>query len=208
MEVKRIKSKFLKGIMDQNSYLVLGEKSAVLIDAGAEVEDVKYLLGERKLEAILVTHLHFDHFWNLEKIVQVFDAKVFIMHGTDKKFNDENQNGSVLIRRKIELKLDAKNIAYYECDGQKLNFDDIEFTVMFTPGHSSDSVCLLSQDCLFSGDTVFNMGVGRTDLIDSSLDNQKKSLQKIKETNYNVCYPGHGESGTKQEIDEVIKYCL
>ena len=77
--------------------------------------------------------------------------------------------------------------------------------VFFTPGHSSDSVCLLIENALFSGDTIFSSGIGRTDLYDSDKNEMKKSLMKIKDIDFNICYPGHDEVTTKLQIDNIIE---
>ena len=77
-----------------------------------------------------------------------------------------------------------------------------------TPGHSADSVCILFEDKLFTGDTIFSDCIGRIDLKDSSKDKMIESLEKIKEIDFSVAYPGHYESATKQEIIKTIGFYL
>lgn len=60
-----------------------------------------------------------------------------------------------------------------------------------TPGHSSDSVCYLYDQILFSGDTLFHNGIGRTDFDDSNPELMIDSLKKIEELNYDILCPGH-----------------
>lgn len=195
MEIKLIKSKYLNGCMDQNTYLVLGKKEAVLIDAGAEVQDVKNALAGRKLEMVLMTHLHFDHIWNLEKIVNEFNCPVFIQSGAEKMLADSTLNASFLINQKMEFNIDKKYIKFYE--NNKVKTDEFDIRVIDTPGHTKDSVCLLAQDNLFSGDTLFAFGTGRTDLAGGDEFEMENSLKKLKELNYILLCPGHGETLSK-----------
>lgn len=195
MEIKLIKSKYLNGCMDQNTYLVLGKKEAFLIDAGAEVGDIKNALGGRKLEMVLMTHLHFDHIWNLEKIVNEFNCPVFIQSGAEKILGDSTLNASFLINQKMEFNIDKKYIKFYE--NNKVKTDEFDILVIDTPGHTKDSVCLLAQDNLFSGDTLFAFGTGRTDLAGGDEKEMENSLKKLKELNYILLCPGHGETLSK-----------
>lgn len=190
MEVKTIKAKFLKGIMDQNTYLVLGEKEAILIDAGAEIQDIQNELCGRKLKMVLMTHLHFDHIWNLDKIVTTFNVPVYICSGEEKRFSDDKLNASVLVRKSVVKNIDQKYIKYY---AENLKTEEFSVGVINTPGHTKDSVCLLINDYLFSGDTKFAYGIGRTDLLDSDESEMVESLRKLKNIKYSVLCPGHGD---------------
>ncbi len=67
-----------------------------------------------------------------------------------------------------------------------------EFKIIETPGHTRDSICILYNDILFSGDTIFENGyVGRTDLPESDETAMEKTLEKLKKINYKVLCPGH-----------------
>lgn len=69
-----------------------------------------------------------------------------------------------------------------------------EFQIIETPGHSKGSFCILYEEILFSGDTIFHHGtIGRTDLPGSSEIEMKNSLSKIKKLNYKILCPGHGQ---------------
>ncbi len=195
MEIKILKSKYLSGFMDQNTYLVLGKKEAILIDAGAEIQDIKNALSGRNLKFVLMTHLHFDHIWNLEKIVNEFNCQVFIQKGAENRFLDSNLNASFLIGQKMKFNIDKKYIKFYE--KTKVKTDEFEIQVINTPGHTKDSVCLLVGDTLFSGDTLFAFGTGRTDLVDGDDKEMENSLKKLKELNYILLCPGHAETLSK-----------
>lgn len=68
-----------------------------------------------------------------------------------------------------------------------------EFKIIKTPGHTKGGICILYDDVLFSGDTLFHRGtIGRTDLPGSSEKQMKKSLKKLEKINYKILCPGHG----------------
>jgi glyoxylase-like metal-dependent hydrolase (beta-lactamase superfamily II) len=70
-------------------------------------------------------------------------------------------------------------------------FNDSRITIIESPGHTKDSVCFLFKDILFSGDTLFHNGIGRTDFPESAPDKMKDSLEKLKKINYKTLCPGH-----------------
>ncbi len=208
MEIKTIKSKYMRGIMDQNTYVVISKNEAVIIDAGAELTDIKQTVGERKVLAVLMTHLHFDHFWNIAEYLAEFDCSVFIIQGAEEKLNDGKLNCSFLVNQNIEKNIDKKYINHYPEDMQNLRLGNFEFLVIYTAGHSSDSVCLKLGDDLFTGDTIFADSIGRTDLYDSSNWQMKKSLEKLDGINFEFAYPGHGDYATRNQVKKIINYYL
>ena len=100
-EIKTIKSKFMRNPFDQNTYVLINKNEAVIVDASAELEDVKEVLGKRKVLAILITHAHFDHTWHLEKYVQEFGCDVYVCEGEEKRFLDNKLNASFIVRQNI-----------------------------------------------------------------------------------------------------------
>lgn len=97
--------------------------------------------------------------------------------------SDHNENLNLFKNAKI---YDAKNI-------EKLNENKElkEIKVIKTPGHTYDSICLLYKDILFSGDTLFHEGIGRTDLPESKPEKMQGSLEKLKKIKYKILCPGH-----------------
>lgn len=208
MEIKTIKSKYMRGVMDQNTYVVMDKKEAVIIDAGAEIEDIKSAIGDRKVLAVLITHLHFDHFWNIEKYLDEFACSVYVVGGKEEKFGDSKLNGAVLVRQDITKNVDSKFIKYYPEDGESLTLGKFNFIVYHTPGHASDCVCLKLDEKLFTGDTIFKYSIGRIDLYDSSEIEMRKSLEKINDIDFEIAYPGHDDCANKNEIKKIIRYYL
>lgn len=205
MEIKTIKSKFLRNMFDQNTYVLINKNDAVIVDAGAEVDDVVQAIGNKKVQAILLTHIHFDHVWNLEEYVARFDAPVFVVQGQEKRFEDSAFNASMILRQEMKFQIDSKKIKYY---AEKLKLGSFDFDVIFSPGHSEDSVCLLCDGNLFSGDTIFDGGVGRTDLADGSEKKLLESLEKIKNLKFERAYPGHYGNASQDKILSTIMFYI
>ena len=203
MEVVCIKSKFLRNLFDQNTYVLKQGGDALIVDAGAELEDVKAALAGVTPKAILMTHLHFDHIWNIEKYLAEFGCDVYVCKGAEKKFSDYSLNGSTMLNSKITRNVDAKHIKYYE---NELRFENFDIEVFFTPGHCKDAVCLKIDNALFCGDTLFANGIGRTDLIDSDNKQMIESLKKISSIDFEVAYSGHYDSFSKNRALDVIAY--
>lgn len=205
MQIHVIKSKFLRGVFDQNTYVLKNKNEAIIIDAGAEVEDIKQVVGNSKVLAILITHLHFDHIWNIEKYVSEFQADVYIVSGHENYFDDSKLNASFMIRKNMTFSIAKNNIKYY---AEKLKIGSFDIDVYFTPGHSADSVCLLINKNLFCGDTVFDDGIGRTDLYDSSNEKMHESLNLVRLLNFDEAFPGHFERATKEKILKTISHYI
>lgn len=204
MQIITLKSKFLMSSFEQNTYVLINGKEAVIVDAGAELEDVKKTVGKAKVLGILMTHLHFDHMWNIEKYVSEFDADVFVTKAAEKAFVDAGLNASRMVHDMV-FEIPQKNIKYY---AKKLKLGKFDFEVINTPGHTADSVCLLIQNNLFSGDTLFVDGVGRTDLETGNVFELKNSLKRVRELDFDNVFSGHYESFDRQTALDVIDFYI
>ena len=175
------------GSYQTNCYLVWedGADSCAVIDPGFEAQTV--LLTARrlgkKIEAILLTHGHFDHVGAVREIAADTHCRVYLC----------TQDLS------MPAQLTAGDLFYTDSygDGDELTVAGVHFLVMHTPGHTPGSVCLLAQNHMFSGDTLFSGSCGRTDLPGGSWETIRNSLRRLAslETDYFV-HPGHGESTT------------
>lgn len=201
MEISQVKSKFLNGSFDQNTYVVTDEKFAVIIDAGANIEDLKTIINERQVLAVLITHIHFDHIYYLESILKEFNCPVYIQSDFSDKFFNSYKNVSYIVGENLTFNIDRDSIKFYQND---LILENFNFQVIETPGHSEDSVCLKIGENLFTGDTVFYGSIGRTDFYDGSNMEIIKSLKTIYNLNFSTAYPGHGNICTRDEIIETI----
>ena len=170
-----------------NCYIVHEENSTdcLIIDPGYEPEILSSYLEEKGLtpEAILLTHCHFDHVGAVKDLAAQYDCKVFL----DKK---ELAMPPMLTNGPL----------YYTDgygDGDTLTLAGIPIQVLETPGHTPGSVCLIMEDTLFPGDTLFAGSCGRTDLPCGDARAMRDSLRRLAalSENYRVC-PGHGPSST------------
>ncbi len=175
------------GDYQTNCYIVHEENSTdcLIIDPGYEPEIISSYLEEKGLTpaAILLTHCHFDHVGAVKDLAAQYDCKVFL----DKK---ELAMPPMLTNGPL----------YYTDgygDGDTLTLAGIPIQVLETPGHTPGSVCLIMEDTLFSGDTLFAGSCGRTDLPCGDARAMRDSLRRLAalSENYRVC-PGHGPSST------------
>ena len=170
-----------------NCYFVWedGADTCAVIDPGYEpklVMEQATRLG-KTIEAILLTHGHFDHVGAVKEIAKDTGCKVYIC-GEDLSMPEYMTAGRLYY---TDL---------YQAE-DTVTAGGVAFAVMHTPGHTPGSVCLIAGDSIFSGDTLFAGSCGRTDFPGGSwnqIQNSLKQLAKL-DKNYSV-YPGHGESTT------------
>lgn len=186
------------GSCQANCYILASKNSqdAIIIDPGDEPEKIQGVLGRHKLISSIVinTHGHIDHIGADD----AFHSEVYI-HEDDVPFlRDPALNLSHFFNQ--DLKINSKYHALK--DNDQIKFGGIILKVLHTPGHTPGSMCLLldneGEEILFSGDTLFNQGVGRTDFplasFEKITDSIKKKLFVLK--NQTRVFPGHGEATT------------
>ena len=190
MEVKT----YQVGQIGTNCYFVGDEasKKGCMIDPGDEAENLIRLWGAfgYELSAILVTHGHFDHTTAVRPILEQYpDLPVYI---NEKDVVD----GRVGDMELVFSRLPEHNQRYYH-DGDTLTLGSLTVTVLETPGHSKGSVCLVAEDVIFSGDTLFRCSCGRTDFAGGDYREMLQSLARLGNLpgSYRV-YPGHDQPTT------------
>ena len=173
------------GRLQTNCYVVWAEDSntCAVIDPGDEAARILRTIEGRGLqvEAILLTHGHFDHVGAVKEISKATGCKVY-MNIKDLALPEG---------------LTAGSLYYTDNYTGTVTAGGLTFTVLDTPGHSEGSVCLMCGDVIFSGDTLFAGTCGRTDLPTGSWSTIRKSLQMLAALpgDYTV-YPGHGPATT------------
>ena len=180
------------GYLQTNCYILQGDSNQCLaIDPGGQPDVVLEFLGERKLAAILLTHGHFDHVGAVKALVKATDCALW-MHEGDYSQTRSPQNAFFYPLANCTF----TEVQLWE-EGQVIQAAGLEFTVLSTPGHTWGSVCLMCEDHIFSGDTLFQDSCGRTDLPGGSMPTMLQSLKRLKmlEGDYAV-HPGHGPSTT------------
>jgi len=181
---------------DSNIFLIIGTRTA-LIDAGTGKESkrniakIKDHLNGRELDMIILTHFHFDHIGGLKDLQKEFDAEVlagagdapFIANGDPEyTLSGWYSDGPAYSTEVTEL-----------MEGDVIDMGEHRLRVVNTPGHTSGSICLYDEVTLslFSGDTLFARGIGRTDLPSGSTGELIRSLKKLSEIDIKMLYPGH-----------------
>ena len=187
------------GSYQTNCYFVYREdsKKAVVIDPadnGAQI----YSALERNgftVEAILLTHGHFDHIWGSNELREVSGAKIYALDEEKVLCEDVKYNLSAMVGRAYTVVPDT-----YVREGDVLTFDSMDFKVIATPGHTIGSCCYYVEKAgiLISGDTLFQESTGRTDFPTGSMSSIVRSIREklfILPDETKV-YPGHGDSTT------------
>ena len=178
------------GAYQTNCYIIHEEKSKTccVIDPGytpGVVLDKLDSLG-LTLEAILLTHGHFDHVGGVKELAAETGCKVYICA-------DDLSMPPMMTAGPLHY-------THTYTEGNQLNLAGLAISVLHTPGHTPGSVCLLVDHAMFSGDTLFAGSCGRTDLPGGNWATILKSLRRLSsiEADFQV-YPGHGESTTLAE---------
>ena len=173
------------GAYQVNCYIIHDEKSTscCVIDPGYEADTILDKLSELglTLEAILLTHGHFDHVGAVRDIAADTGCQVYLCADD----------------LCLPTNLTAGKLYYTQtyAEGSQLNLAGLDISVLQTPGHTPGSVCLLVEDTLFSGDTLFAGSCGRTDLPGGSWADMQASLKRLSQIEANLwVLPGHGES--------------
>jgi len=174
MEIKNL----IVGDIDTNCYLIIDSGEMAVVDPGGDSDKILEEIKARgeKLKYIINTHYHFDHVLANEPIKKATDAKVLIH---EEEIGYINHQPDRFLR-----------------DGQEIKIGDCVFNVLRTPGHTRGSFCLIGEDVIFTGDTLFKDGYGRTDLPGGSEKDMLASLEKLKTIIKPgmYVYPGHGET--------------
>ena len=180
------------GDYQTNCYIIYNEDSStcVVLDPGYEPERVLAAVNAlgKTVEAILLTHGHFDHVGGVRAIAEATHCRVYL-HEDDLNLPPYYTNGSLYYTDGYE-------------DGDILSLAGLQIKVLHTPGHTPGSVCLMVEDAIFSGDTLFCRSCGRTD-IGGDWETLMASLRRFQELPGCAVYPGHGGSTT---VFDELKY--
>ena len=193
------------GKWKENCYVVSNVKNnALIIDPGSDEKNIINFIKDNNLivGAILNTHAHYDHVGAIKKLKDEFSIPLFL-HSKDEKLLKTANLYAKLFDGIGPITIPTVDYYFDQIDTQDF-VAYFSIKVLFTPGHTWGSVCLLIGDCLFTGDTLLNGKIGRIDLPGGDKQALNKSLQIIsklsKQTNI---YPGHG---TSSKIGHQLKY--
>lgn len=197
--------KFVTGIISTNCYLVSNVEThqAVIVDPAAVPKALTEAVERDGLtvEAVLLTHGHFDHTMGLDALLKLWDVPVYVEEEDQEILTDPKLNLSSAYTAGFTFS-GAQSVE----DGQILSLAGFQFQVLHTPGHTRGGCCYYaaSEQVLFSGDTLFQASVGRTDFPNSSTLDLLRSIREklLPLPDETVVYPGHmGETTIGCERD-------
>lgn len=185
--------------MDNNSYLIFNQKEVIVIDPSFSGDEIiSSIPKDCKVVAILLTHAHFDHCYDVAKILKKWDCPVYIHEGDKLTYQSYRYDDLT----DMHVQDFSKNIKYFSQKELKIN--SFKINVIHTPGHSSGSVTYMYDDYAFVGDTLFYNSYGRTDLGNSNPIEMVKSINRLwKELKDDVLVlPGHNKWASFKEIKQ------
>lgn len=181
MEIEKV----VVGPLATNCYIVSEKNKALIIDPGGEPEKIFSILPTTNLTHIILTHAHPDHLGALSALKNEFPKAKFLLHKAD-----------LPILKSLHLKVKPDGFL----NEGKFPLPTTHYpllSIIHTPGHSPGGICLRMKNVLFTGDTLFANGIGRTDYPYANQKDLIESLEKLKKLPKNLkIYPGHGQSST------------
>ncbi len=200
MRVKQM----MVGMMGVCCYIVACDetKEAVIIDPGGNEDDILTACQQENLKVkyIVNTHGHPDHVCGNRQLKEATGAEI-VMHSADADFFSQSSVEQFF----SQLGLPASPPVDKRVeDGDTLTFGNETLKVILTPGHTPGGICLYSHPNLFTGDTLFAGGVGRTDFPGG---NTQQLMTSIKERLLSlppdtIVWPGHGYGGDRSTIGQ------
>lgn len=185
MEVKRL----VCGIFQTNTYILEIDNKIIVVDPACKVDKLLPYLNGKELLAVLLTHGHFDHIKACDGLYKMFKVPIYI-HEADIEMTKNKGWGRVFGLQAVP----TISVPLVKLKETKYKIGPFNFEVLFTPGHSKGSVCYLFDDCIFTGDTLFKLACGRSDLEGGDIRELKSSLRMLKTLNPSlIVYPGHDE---------------
>ena len=179
-----------QGPVETNTYLVMNNNECIIIDPELTAGSIIKIISEFQVEpkAILLTHGHFDHIGAVISLRAHYNIPVYASEIEVPLLLDASLNLSQMVKGHYSIEVDETLN-----DNDVLNLIGLTIECKLTPGHTSGSMCYLIENCLFSGDTLFEESYGRYDFPTGNLNDLKKSIKRLLELNPKIkVYPGHG----------------
>lgn len=191
MKVER----YVLGSLQANCYLIWDNQHVLIVDPGGSSKKVVEHIKEQEgiVDAILLTHGHYDHVAGVDFFRKHFLCPVYISADDEKLLRDSKLNCSSFVEEKVF----NWPVETYD---MSMSIGPFHFDVEDAPGHTNGCVLLVFDNFICSGDVLFKQSIGRCDLPTGSNTKMNQSLEKVKTLNPDyIVYPGHGDSTTIQE---------
>ena len=187
MKIKR----FTGGTLESNGYVLYVREggSCFIIDPGYDPKVFLVYIRDMKLDlkGIILTHHHYDHTGAVDRI--------------------KNETGCPVYLHREDCDMYGTQVDVYMEDSDIIDLDGVQLEVIHTPGHTRGSVCIFDgkDRVCFTGDTIFNVDLGRTDLEDGSEEQMIRSITEIIDRwpNDIMIYPGHGDGCTMKKVRKI-----
>jgi len=187
------------GILETNCYILNDGTGVLIIDPSGESDVIKQEIDGIGLpvEAILLTHAHYDHIGALDEIARTYDVNTWVGAEETDWLSDPGKNGSGKYAN-MGIEAVSADVQVKILEEGTMEAGSFKFDVFHTPGHSPGSMSFRFKDFVVSGDVLFSGGIGRTDLYRS---NHVELINSIREKLYVMdadtdVYPGHGPATT------------
>ena len=186
------------GQLSNNCYIWADEKTkdAMVVDAPDKADEIIAFARDKglKITDIVLTHGHFDHILALKELKEKTRATLSVFEKTADFMRDPVRNLAQYMNIEIPPTKPDKLLK----DGDEIDFRGNNIKVLHTPGHTEDSICLLSGKTLLSGDTLFRLSVGRWDHPTGNMIEEINSINDklMPLPDDTEVYPGHGPSTT------------
>ena len=170
------------GPMQNFCYIVGDEisKVAAIVDAGWDVDKLISICDKEnlKIKKIILTHSHYDHVQKVDELASRTNSTVY--------FHEDDYSEIKKTIKNFNIKIVKSR------NNDTINIGNIKIKVIHTPGHTQGAICLLVENKLLTGDTLFVNAIGRTDLAGGDTIKLFESLQKMKKLKDDIeVYPGH-----------------
>ena len=195
MKVYQIVSKFL----DSNTFVVENQNKTFIVDCGATLNEVEKVVGNKKIDAIFLTHGHYDHSSYALQYAEKFKCKIYASEEIKDTLKDCKKNyGENFSINNFE------NFVFIDRD-KVIDFDNLEVKCFKAKGHSKCSCCFLIDGQLFAGDVLFYQGIGRTDLEGGDKKEMLETLKKLGNVDFDMVYSGHDKCSDRETQMKNIK---
>lgn len=198
---------------DCNVFIVTGSRP-IVVDAGTgehhvrTVDRIRKVIGDRKVQGIVLTHRHYDHVGGAAALSKDLGAPLFAHRDDAEVIREGSSKGTeaLMFMRRMEA-ASVQNLI----GGEAFTTGDHDLKVIHTPGHTAGGICLYDREhrILLSGDTVFAGGVGRWDLSTGSLKELTASVRSLLALEPVDMYPGHGPCAigdARSQIQDALRY--